>query len=125
MTAIVLRCGGRVSHRDDAIVLDIHRRLISRASIALHLQPQLLTVAVALLAWPGRVVSRAELTDALYGWPIDGGPLTGEKRSDQVLLRLRPKLRAIGVEVVNAWGRGWYAEVLPSAPSHVALRQAA
>jgi hypothetical protein len=64
-----------------------------------------------LLAVPGRVVTRAELTSAI--WP-DGAP--SRRALDDALFRLRHRrLSGIGLDVVALYGRGFVVQPLATA----------
>ncbi|HEY0803126.1 MAG TPA: response regulator transcription factor, partial [Steroidobacteraceae bacterium] len=87
--------------RVGSVVLDTSRRVVSRAEQAVDLTAREYALLEALMLEPGRVVSRSELEDRLYGF----GDEIGSNAVEVFVHHLRRKL---GDDfVVNVRGRGY------------------
>ena len=71
-----------------------------------RLSPNLRVLAWRLLE--GRVVSKDELIEALYGNCADGGPDDADNCIRVSMSILRLALAPSGVEIGTCWGGGWY-----------------
>jgi two-component system response regulator TctD len=86
----------------------IDGRCLRRGSVTIPLSPGEARFAERLVVEPGRLVSRGELSDAV--WPDEKAP--SAKALDDVAYRLRKRLAPIGLDLVNARGRGFALQVL-------------
>jgi two-component system, OmpR family, response regulator QseB len=103
MRALVRRRGGRagplIEHRD--LTLDPATRRVTRAGAEVALSPREFALLHALLEHPGRVLSRAQLEERLYGFQ-------GEVESNAVEVHLHGLRRKLGPGVIaNVRGVGW------------------
>jgi DNA-binding response OmpR family regulator len=80
---------------------DAHRAMLE--GVALDLSPTEFALLCLLLKSPGRAFSRAYLLDMLWQEAYIGG----DRSVDNVVLRLRKKLGAMGEEIETVWGVGY------------------
>jgi DNA-binding response OmpR family regulator len=93
------RAGPVIRHRD--LVLDPGSHSVTQGGKPVQLSPKEFALLHALLERPGRVLSRAQLEDRLYGW----GEEVESNAVDVHVHALRRKLGA-GL-ILNIRGVGW------------------
>ena len=99
------------SDRDDAneslargsLTLDPRAHLAYLDGTPLELSPTEFALLQLLLRSPGRAFSRAYLLDTVWQESYIGG----DRSVDNVVLRLRKKLGAVGEEIETVWGIGY------------------
>jgi DNA-binding response OmpR family regulator len=85
---------------------DAHQATLEGTALegtALDLSPTEFALLCLLLKSPGRAFSRAYLLDTLWQEAYIGG----DRSVDNVVLRLRKKLGAMGDEIETVWGVGY------------------
>jgi two-component system, OmpR family, response regulator QseB len=101
--AVTRRTAGRAESiaRSGDVVLDASRREVKRGDEALNLTAKEYALLAALMREPGRLVTRAELEEQLYGW--------GEEiASNSVEVHIHNLRRKLGEDFVrNVRGRGY------------------
>lgn len=91
--------GPLIEHRD--LALDPATRSLTQAGREVNLSPREYAILLALLERPGRVLSRGQLEERLYGW----GEEVDSNAVEVHLSGLRKKLGA--GEIQNVRGVGW------------------
>ncbi len=91
--------GPLIEHRD--LAMDPAERRVTLAGIEINLSPREYAILQALLERPGRVLSRGQLEERLYGW----GDQVESNTVDVHLSSLRKKLGASAIQ--NVRGVGW------------------
>jgi DNA-binding response OmpR family regulator len=86
-----------------ALRVDPEAHQATLEGMALDLSPTEFALLCLLLKSPGRAFSRAYLLDTLWQEAYIGG----DRSVDNVVLRLRKKLGAMGDEIVTVWGVGY------------------
>jgi hypothetical protein len=86
-----------------------HYRL-ETPTVCVELTPCAGQVMALLLAHPNRNLLLPEIFEALYGFREDGGPILGSRQIPPLVVLLRQRLRAAGVDVMidSARGRSGY-----------------
>ena len=94
---------GQASLTRGALRLDTEARMAYLSDAALDLSPAEFDLLVLFLHNPGRAFSRAYLLDTIWGEEY----VTGDRSIDNMILRLRKKLGAIGNDIETVWGIGY------------------
>ncbi len=93
-----------------SIVMDLGRRLVTRDGEVIDLSAKEFAVLEALMQRPGKVLSRDELEEAVYGWKDE----VGSNAIEVHLHRLRKKLGADAIK--NIRGVGYKVEGAHAVP---------
>lgn len=89
--------------RRGALVLDPRAHAATLDGASIELSPTEFALLQLLLRSPGRAFSRAYLLDTVWQESYIGG----DRSVDNVVLRLRKKLGAVGEEIETVWGIGY------------------
>jgi two-component system, OmpR family, response regulator QseB len=104
--AVTRRTAGRAEAiaRSGDVVLDASRREVKRGEETLNLTAKEYSLLAALMREPGRLVTRAELEEQLYGW--------GEEiASNSVEVHIHNLRRKLGEDFIrNVRGRGYQVD---------------
>jgi DNA-binding response OmpR family regulator len=90
----------------DIIVCTQNRALATGGVVTIVGPQNTFRLALLLLGRGGRVTTKAEMIDALYGDHIDGGPENATRNVDVQLTRARGALAAVGAIVEREGYRG-------------------
>ncbi len=103
MRALIRRRGGQASARliAGAMELDTETRELVRNGAALPLPPREYALMLALMESPGRVLSRAQIEDRIYGW----GEEIESNAIDYLIHSVRSKFDKAAI--LNVRGVGW------------------
>jgi DNA-binding response OmpR family regulator len=102
MTTCCPTCGQVMPQRPE-LVVDLDTNTASRDGMVVRLSRTEAELARCLVDAKRRTLSREQLLSKLYGYSEEPTYPT----IDQFILKIRRKLKPLGVAIVNHWGRGW------------------
>lgn len=91
---------------ETGLVVDMDAGIVVCNGRFAHLTETEFEVFNKLASHPGRVVRKDALHAALYSLRR-GGDEPLDKIVDVYICKLRPKIRPLGIEIENVWGRGY------------------
>lgn len=92
------------------IVIDMPGMRILKNNTAAQFSPAVFRFAAGVIAASGRLVTRNDLIEALWGDDPDGGPIDPNKLLDVYLHKSRQRLMPLGIGIATHWGYGVKAE---------------
>jgi DNA-binding response OmpR family regulator len=97
-----------------ALIIAVHERWIARAGHVVTASPDAVRMLAALVASNGALITRAELTECLWGDDPDGGPDNARDRLNHLIMEVRTVATAFNVGVTTVKWQGWRARLLPA-----------
>ncbi len=104
---------GMSERRPETLFLDVYRNQLARGGFVIRVTKLAARICLILVARPGSIISKAEMSELLWGHRKDGGPDSGYKRIEDEWAVARGALSALGYACEREYKRGFMVTPRP------------